>query len=858
MRRLAAVVAVDVVGYSRHMAADEDSTLAAWMSLRALIDPVFEAGGARIVKSTGDGILVESPSVIEAARAALTVQETAERWNSDREIDRRLLLRIGVNVGDIIVTDDSDIYGNGVNVAARLEALAKPGGICLSDAAYQQIRGRIDAQFTDRGNQWVKNMPAPIRVWEIGKPGTSERIGLGVAGLENIEPLGQGGNAVVYRAHQPSMDRWVAVKVLTSSDEATRRRFDRERQTMGRLSQHPGIITIYDSGYTDTGRPYLIMPLMEHGTLQDRLDRTGPLPWAEAVHLIRQVAEAVENAHHHGVIHRDLKPSNVVIDDNGHPLVADFGIALLVDSSLTVTDLILTPAYSAPELFDGATPTSASDVYGLAATLCALITGTAPFTTGNPETDTLLALSKRIANDEPPDLSAWEVANHVQRTVARAMAKDPNRRQQSAEVFAAELAGSLNDTPNGARDSKVTVARPMPVAGSANLDIRRMSTAVGLVALVTVAVWAAASALRSPTSSSTTVTQTTSPPAVEPAGVAQPSKPDGVLWDIDAGTIIIDMASSESAVFLATASNTVLGYSSASGEPMWDQPIDIGGLAAGLVVTDESLVLPRSGSRLVYAVSHSGISRWQRLAQFEGTLNRPLVAAGSDTIVIGFGLGVAGHALTSGDEIWSNEPVTATEIRGMSADADLVAVTDGRSVAVLDGASGATRWSLEPPALTSGVQWLHAQRLELPSGAGMRLEQRIFLLTENLDLLAVDGTTGDLVWTVPVAGPPLVTTAHLFVSSVDGSLMSIDRDDGSILWENPEVSPASLPVTAGESIVVTTETEVIWLNPRSGSVQARMPMPPGAVPAGNLIASGDVVIVASGSRLFALDRRPQP
>jgi class 3 adenylate cyclase/outer membrane protein assembly factor BamB len=166
-RRLAAIVAVDIVGFSRLMAVDEDGTWVALNELRALIDPILESEGGRIVKSTGDGVLVEAPSVIGAVRAAIEVQQVVERWNRHRPSDKALRLRIGINLGDIIVADDGDVYGDGVNVAARLEGLADPGGISLSDSAYQQVRGRIDARFADRGEQQVKNIPTPVQVWAV-------------------------------------------------------------------------------------------------------------------------------------------------------------------------------------------------------------------------------------------------------------------------------------------------------------------------------------------------------------------------------------------------------------------------------------------------------------------------------------------------------------------------------------------------------------------------------------------------------------------------------------------------------------------------------------------------------------------
>ena len=134
---------------------------------------------------------------------------------------------------------------------------------------------------------------------------------LGITGLSDAEPVGAGGNAVVYRAREVDHDRWVAVKVLRGlADEAALRRFDRERQAMGRLSEHEGIVTIYSSGFTAAGEPYLVMPLMSD-SLADRLEESGPMGWSEAVALMAVVARTVEAAHGQDVIHRDLKPGNI-------------------------------------------------------------------------------------------------------------------------------------------------------------------------------------------------------------------------------------------------------------------------------------------------------------------------------------------------------------------------------------------------------------------------------------------------------------------------------------------------------------------------------------------------------------------
>jgi len=164
-RRLAAIMATDVVGYSRLIRADEEGTLAALKALRAdLIDPKIAEHHGRIVKLMGDGMLVEFASVVDAVHAAVETQQALTDLNADVPADRRIELRIGINLGDVVI-DGDDIQGDGVNVAARLEAMAEPGGIYVSGMVYEGVRDRIDVPFEDLGEQEVKNIDRPVRVW---------------------------------------------------------------------------------------------------------------------------------------------------------------------------------------------------------------------------------------------------------------------------------------------------------------------------------------------------------------------------------------------------------------------------------------------------------------------------------------------------------------------------------------------------------------------------------------------------------------------------------------------------------------------------------------------------------------------
>ncbi len=168
-RRLAAILATDVVGYSRLIRADEEGTIVALKALRAdLVDPKLDEHHGRIVKLMGDGMLAEFPSVVDAVRAAVETQIAIAEHNADLPKDKRIEFRVGINLGDVVI-DGDDIHGDGVNVAARLEGIAEPGGICISGKVYEEVRDRVDVLFEDLGEQEVKNIARPIHVWRWSK-----------------------------------------------------------------------------------------------------------------------------------------------------------------------------------------------------------------------------------------------------------------------------------------------------------------------------------------------------------------------------------------------------------------------------------------------------------------------------------------------------------------------------------------------------------------------------------------------------------------------------------------------------------------------------------------------------------------
>lgn len=285
-----------------------------------------------------------------------------------------------------------------------------------------------------------------------------------VPGLTGLTVLARGGYATVYRATQVSVEREVAVKVenRTLESERDQRRFLREARAAGRMSSHPHVVDLFDSGVTADGHPYLIMELCG-GTYADRM-RDNPLSAREARDVGAKIADALAEAHQLGVLHRDVKPANLLITCFGEPALADFGLAVLSETRDSSITLELTPAYAAPEMFHHGRPVPESDVYALCATLYALMWGRPPrWREGhNPSLVSVIDLFAEPVPDlpnVPADLTA---------ILRRGMSNDPRLRPTAAELRD-ELAGVVRDpdptmilrtfTPG----PRTAASRPMPV-----------------------------------------------------------------------------------------------------------------------------------------------------------------------------------------------------------------------------------------------------------------------------------------------------------------------------------------------------------------------------------------------------------
>jgi len=297
-------------------------------------------------------------------------------------------------------------------------------------------------------------------------------------GYHDAEPVGRGGFGVVYRCREPSLDRVVAIKVLSSDqDDVDLEHFAREQRAMGRVSGHPNIVPVLHSGQTFTGRPYIVMPYLSRNTLDAWIKGHGPLAVNEALTVGVRLAGALETAHRAGVLHRDVKPPNVLLTAYGEPQLCDFGIARIAGGRETAANILVgSPSYTAPELFEGRAPSVAADVYSLAATVFTLLNGGPPYQHQSGENP--IAFVRRVLAGPIPDLREKGVPDPVCSAVELGLNLDPAVRPGYAAAFGeilraagaqvgltiAEVPLELPAPPTGADESPAETRTPVSAA----------------------------------------------------------------------------------------------------------------------------------------------------------------------------------------------------------------------------------------------------------------------------------------------------------------------------------------------------------------------------------------------------------
>lgn len=293
-----------------------------------------------------------------------------------------------------------------------------------------------------------------------GTPGEArlgERGELGIDGLSEVTEVGTGGSSTVYRARQDALDREVAVKVVHAAwTMETRERFEHERELMGRLSGHTAIVPIFETGITRRGEPFLLMPYYARGSLFRLIRHRGPLPWTESAFLIETVALTLADCHREGIVHRDVKPGNVMLTRHLHPRLADFGIALPRGMATSPATVAFTPSYSPPEAFEPGTAEPTVDVYGLGATLWALLAGGPPHAQPGSTDPGAVRAAARLGPPPPP---GPDTPGPIVDLLNRSLAPDPGDRPPDADAFLAELRRAARRGPAGLADRASPTSR---------------------------------------------------------------------------------------------------------------------------------------------------------------------------------------------------------------------------------------------------------------------------------------------------------------------------------------------------------------------------------------------------------------
>lgn len=323
--------------------------------------------------------------------------------------------------------------------------------------------------------QWAPAEPTPL-----AEAITTERPGdpaaaVQVAGYTDLVEVAQGGDSIVYRAHQRNVGRDVAIKVLSVGDAATTARFRRELEITVRLGrQHPHIVNVLDTTTTSTGEPCLVMDFHDLGSLHDRLRTHGPLPVSEVVEAGTAVADALTFAHQAGVLHRDVKPQNILLLPTSYVL-SDFGIARMVDSGHTATMDRFSYRHASPQVLDGLEPTEADDVWSVGSTLFTLLDGRAPFAADDPADDTALAYLRRVRTSTRRPLARTDLPSGLRELIEGCLHPRPEDRVASAARALAALRalpteGRSWDPAGGDDDASGGVSGPSAVAAPAGAE----------------------------------------------------------------------------------------------------------------------------------------------------------------------------------------------------------------------------------------------------------------------------------------------------------------------------------------------------------------------------------------------------
>lgn len=447
-RKLAAIMFTDIVGFTALMAKDEENTFALIQKQRKILKPLIKKFSGVWIKEMGDGTLSCFHSAVNAVECAIEIQQEIK--------DYEFKVRIGVHVGDVIFSK-GDVFGDGVNIASRIEPLAQPGEICISDRVYEEIRYKPNMSAVYIGKKNLKNVNRPIKVYAIKFEGSSisdvvedDTQIKKILHYEIKEKLGRGGMGIVYKAIDTKLNRIVALKFIPeaiSEDETILKRFKIEAQAVAAL-QHQNIATIFSIEETPK-ESFLVFEYVKGRTLRNIIEKEE-LNIEQYTKIAKQILEGLSEAHNNNVIHRDITSTNVMVTDSGNAKILDFGLAKL-QNSLEITQekkKIGTISYMSPEQSKGKKIDHRTDLWSWGVLFYEIITGQKPFKGSHDQ-----AIIYNILNEapQPPQEINKDIDDNLNEIILKCIEKSPEDRFQTA----ADILGHINNNKSSKSRNKI-------------------------------------------------------------------------------------------------------------------------------------------------------------------------------------------------------------------------------------------------------------------------------------------------------------------------------------------------------------------------------------------------------------------
>jgi len=489
-RKLSAIMFTDMVGYSALAQKNESLAIELLEVHRELLRPLFQKHEGNEVEAIGDAFFVEFNSALEAVNCAVEIQKMLHKRNSKVDQEKQITLRIGLHVGDVIHIG-KHVHGDGVNIAARLEPLSPPGGICLSEDVVRQIKNKIELPVRKLGNQKLKNIESPVEIYCIEFPWESKQIkkpklapGRTISHYKILAKLGGGGMGVVYKAQDLKLDRFVALKFLPpelTRGGKSKERFIHEAKATSSL-QHNNICNIHDIEEADDGQLFICMEYYEGETLKKKIEK-GPLKIDNTIDITIQIAEGLVKAHEQKIIHRDIKPANIFITNEKIVKVLDFGLAK-VSGQTQLTQMgstIGTVAYMSPEQTKGEEIDHRTDIWSLGVVLYEMLTGQLPFK-GEYEQGVIYSIVSK--DPEPITGVRTGIPIELEWIITKALAKDPNERYQHLDEFVVDL----NQIKKILGKSKPETQTPPPIIARKSIRKNLIPLLIGFTVVAVTAI----------------------------------------------------------------------------------------------------------------------------------------------------------------------------------------------------------------------------------------------------------------------------------------------------------------------------------------------------------------------------------